>query len=166
MHPEKRQERQGVLSLEALLLIPVLLCILLAIIEFGLLISTQILLKSAAKQAADIAALGGSATDILDKIEDVLGTTRYGIITAPGTGTLQVDASITSTPILPGEPLDYVLFPDDPMNPYVPATTGQTVQICITVDAIQLVPNLLACCGFSIADIKLTQCCSATYLGP
>lgn len=173
MHPEQRQERQGVLSIEALLLIPLLLCILLAIIEFGLLISTQILLKSAAKQAADYAAMGMTRAEILGRVADVLGPTRYAIVSAPGTGTLAVDA-IVPNPMDPLNPIVYPIFPvvDDPMDPNdgpdnpLPLNTGDTFQICITVNAIQLVPNLLAWCGFSLGDTKLTQCCSTTYVGP
>ncbi len=144
-------KRRGSLSLEALLLIPVFLCVLFAVVEFGLMLASQTLIKSAAAQAAQVAALGGSDADILIKVADVLGMPRFAAPSLTVVATINSDPPVTLSPV--------------PSGPYTPPmNVGDTVQICITVTASDWLPDLLACCGFSLGTTQLAGCASAVKM--
>lgn len=121
--------RRGALSLETLLLIPVGLALILAVIEFGLLLSSQHLLDSASAQAVRVAARGGSEEAVAEAVERVLGPKRFKL----------ADVYVTSA----GK--------EEP-----PLTTGDPVEVRVEVLARDYVPNLLAFLGVGLGDKKLT----------
>ena len=71
---ELRSKRRGiVLSSELLLIMPILTLLAVALIELVYLISAEAKIADASREAARVAARGGSATDIQAAVQNVLG---------------------------------------------------------------------------------------------
>lgn len=121
--------RRGGFSLETLLLIPVLLGVVLAVVEFGMYLANQSLVESASAQAVRIAARGGSEKDITRTVERILGKHRFS----------RADVFVTSANA-DGSAVD----------------TGDPIEIRIEILARDVVPDLLVFVGFGLGDRKLT----------
>jgi Flp pilus assembly protein TadG len=118
---EKRR-RRGSLTLELLLVLPILLLVLLAIIEFSIWAVAQQQLLTASREGARVAALGGSRDDVEQAVRVFLGG-KFDNAT--------IDAVLT----------------DDQGQP---VAAGQPVQVVVSLPATDAVPDLLPLAGFSI----------------
>jgi Flp pilus assembly protein TadG len=113
---------------ELLFALPVLLGVLLAVVEFSLVLTAQQQLLAASREGARVASQGGAQTDVVQAAQLVLGS-----------GTLSsasVDAVLTDAM---GQPL----------------ASGQPVSVLVSIPATKAVPDLLAFIGFSIAGDTL-----------
>jgi Flp pilus assembly protein TadG len=122
-------QRRGSLSIETLLLIPLGLALILGVVEFGLLLTTQHLLDSASAQAVRIAARHGSDDDLRRAVHAVLGEHRF----------TKANVFVTSA-----------------NKDGTPLRTGDLVEVRVEVLARDVVPNLLVFIGFGLGDKMLT----------
>ena len=117
--------RPGALAIELLLVMPVHMAIVLAMIQFSLLISARQQVTGAAREAGRVAALGGSNTEIQATVDRFFGSQVAKVQTAI--------ADVNGDPILPGQP----------------------VAVVVRVQASCLVPELLRVIGFSMRNQEL-----------
>ena len=121
----KSARRPGILALELLLVLPILLGILLAMIEFSMILSARQQVTIAAREGVRVAALGGSENDVKNVLSRVLGSRNWQFrVTMTDEG---------GNPLLPGEPMELV----------------------ISVPTGDVVPDLLKFIGFSVKDTRL-----------
>lgn len=118
----------ALLSTELLLLLPILLLIVLALVEFTFFITAQTRLAAAGREGARVAALGGSKTDVNTAVATVLG------------------AKLTS----------HADFKVVVSYPSMSNTTGNPVQVVVSAPANILVPNYLSIIGFDLSKVTLT----------
>jgi hypothetical protein len=105
--PQRARKRPAILAMELLLVLPILLGVLLAMIEFSLLLTARQQVTIAAREAVRLAALGGSPDDVNIMIVRVLGAHPYDVTIDPE----DLDAQ-------PGDPITVVV--SVPTNTYVP----------------------------------------------
>jgi Flp pilus assembly protein TadG len=72
-----RNKRVGSIAFEALLVVPVLLLIIAALVEFALVVSAEQKLAEASGLAARVGSTGRSEDDIKQAVKTVLGTKQY-----------------------------------------------------------------------------------------
>jgi len=113
---------------ELLLALPVLLAVLLGVVEFSLMLVAQQQLVTASREGARVAAQGGAQADVVQAVDQFLGT---GSLSNATVVAVLTDAS--------GQPLP----------------SGQPVSVTVSLPATQAVPDLLAFIGFSIAGNTL-----------
>ncbi len=123
-----RQTRRGVLALEMLLFLPVLLGVLLATVEFSMLLVAEQQVLIASREGARVAAQGGDTTDIQNAVQVFLGNGRLGQAT--------VTAILTDQS---GQPIP----------------SGGAVAVSVSLPATQAVPDLLVLLGYSISGDTL-----------
>jgi Flp pilus assembly protein TadG len=112
-----------VVAVELLLALPFLAGVLLAAVEFSLLLTAQQELLAASREGARVASQGGTQIDVVQAAQQVLpGSLSGATVTA-------VLADST------GQPL----------------ASGQPVSVLVSIPATQAVPDLLAFVGFSVA---------------
>lgn len=151
----RRSKRRGASLLEIIIGLPIVLILLLAVVQFGLLQSNQQTLKMASRAGALVAAnmeIDGTEvvpdSEIVNAIDEVL--IQGGILSSGETiaavGEVQLNYYVydsnTDTKIS-----DAIYF-DAPCNP--PATTYPNyyyVQVTICIPAQRLTPNMMACFG-------------------
>ncbi len=119
------RRRPAMLAIELLFVLPVLLTVVLATVEFSLWLSAQQQVALASREGARVAAQGGSADDVLQTVQLVLGLNW--------SSAAQVQASLNDSD---GNPL--------------PA--GAPVSVLVTIPAGTVVPDLLVLAGFSIGN--------------
>jgi Flp pilus assembly protein TadG len=94
----RARRRRGSITLELLLALPILLAVLLATVEFGMLLLAQQQLQGASRDGARVGALGGTEQDVEDAALAVLGNGAFA------------QAQITADlPDKPGEPVEVVV---------------------------------------------------------
>jgi len=120
-----RTKRRGLLAMELLLALPILLALVLAVVQFALLLSARQQVTVAAREAARVAALGGSPADVRRVVDRFVGP-EVGTVTARMTDT-------AGTPLPPGEP----------------------VEVAVRVPTRRMVPELLGMIGFGLGDREL-----------
>lgn len=121
----RTNRRRGILAMEMLIALPILLSIVLAVVQFALLLSARQQVTVAAREAARVAALGGSPAEIRRVVDRFVG---------PSVGT--VTARMTDTkgmPLPPGEP----------------------VEVSVRIPTRRMVPELLGMIGFGLGDREL-----------
>ena len=128
----RRSRRCGYLLFELLLLLPVLLVLVLAAVEFGMLLQARQQLVAASREGGRVAAVGGTHQDVEELTRRVLGSGRLG------------DAEIQltfedGTPLLPGQTVP----------------TGAAVAVWIRLPARHAVPDLLRFIGYSLKDDEI-----------
>jgi hypothetical protein len=117
---------------ELLFVFPILLGLLLAMIEFSMLLFSRQQLVAASREGARTAALGGDLVDVRDTVRRCLGEGRLG------------DADVSMTDVA-GQPLS--------MAQAVPS--GEPVEVWVRLPANHAVPDLLRIVGFSIRDEEI-----------
>jgi hypothetical protein len=122
----KPRRRRGILAIELLFALPLLMALLLAMVQFSVLISAQQQVTAAAREAARVAALGGSPQDVRTTVDRFLGPCRAA-----------VSATFTTTS---GDP--------------IPA--GDPVEVIVQIPTGRMVPEFLGFIGFSMRNTKLT----------
>jgi Flp pilus assembly protein TadG len=118
----RARSRRGSLTVELLLLVPLLLIVLLGTVEFSLWLSAQQKVALASREGARTAARGGSVADVQQAVHLVLGDAVYQ--------QTQVQATLT----------------DGNGNPQPP---GGPVAVVVALPVGVLVPDLLAFTGVS-----------------
>jgi hypothetical protein len=111
--------------MELLLALPIVLAILLAIVQFALLLSARQQVTVAAREGARVAALGGSPADVRAVVDRFIG---------PSVGT--VTARMTDEA-------------GDPLPP------GEPIEVAVRVPTRRMVPELLGMIGFALGDRDL-----------
>ncbi len=156
----RRTKRRGASLLEFIIGLPIVLILLLAVMQFGLLQTNQQTLKMASRAGALVAAnmqIDGSESvpdpEIVNAIDEVLY--RGGILSSGesivGVGEVQLNYNVydpdTDTAI---SDEIYFISPCDP-----PPTTYPNyhyVQVTICIPAMRLTPNAMACFGIDYTD--------------
>jgi len=77
---DRRAPDRGAAAVEFALVLPVLLVILFGIIDFGRLLNAQITTNQAAREGARVVMLGGSGTEVTNRVNWAVGST--GVATA------------------------------------------------------------------------------------
>jgi Flp pilus assembly protein TadG len=121
------RRRRGSLTVELLLVLPILMTVMLAAFEFSMLAQVRQQLLLASREGARVAALGGTPADVQLATQRALG------------GTLK-NATIQAT------------LTDAAGNP---VASGQPVSVLVSVPGGQAVPDLLAFIGFSVRNETL-----------
>jgi Flp pilus assembly protein TadG len=65
-----RRGQRGVTTVEAAIVLPVFILVLIGLIEFGIVLHTNIILQNASREGARFGALGSSKTDIEQRVRD------------------------------------------------------------------------------------------------
>lgn len=156
----KMPRRNGSSLLEIILGLPILLILLLAVVQFGLLQSNQQALHLASRQAALVAAelplpqSGPVPTEVVDAVNVVLR--EHGVLGSNETiltlGGVRIDHS-ADAPV--GSWLESGVNPVDP-----PPTTyppREFVQVTVSVEATRLAPNTLAFFGIDYSGRYASQ---------
>ena len=148
-------QRCGVIIVELILTFPVLMVLLLAVIEFSLIIINIQQVSQAARMGAKIAAetpgLGGftdppltntTATAIRTEVNRQLFTAGYGQTVSRGV-TLR-----HTVPTSPG----YAATDGVAADPQLPLMPDNAVRVTVSVNLSELTPDLLGTFGYSTAD--------------
>jgi Flp pilus assembly protein TadG len=124
-----RERRNGSVSVETLILLPIFLVLFLGFIELSLIVISEERLAAASGQGARVASQGGTSSDIAVAVTNSLGQ-----------GALQTNVTVT------------ILDPTGPItNPETDAS-GVPLTVLLQVNAIDVVPDLLRLIGFSISS--------------
>ena len=126
MCANSKKRRRGALAMELLFALPIMLAVLLAMVEFSILLSARQQVTSAAREAARVAALGGSPTEIRTIVDRFLGPQ-----------VAQIEATLND---VNGNPLP----------------SGEPIQVVVSVPMFRMVPELLGFIGFSLRGQELT----------
>lgn len=167
-HP-RPHERDGSVTLEFLLVLPVLLIVLLAAIEFGMFFANMQQVALACRVGAEVAAQTGGLpnapatvpTNITDAINQQLASSGISACrvylehNVPGT-----EQELVTT-FVPG---CTCTAPPTPLPPQPPPATNYgrvSVRVTVCVPMTELAPNCLALCGFDLTG----RCakCSTTF---
>lgn len=125
-----RVSRRGMLTLELVLVLPILLIVVLAIVQFaGLLLASQALHAAASVAAREASIPGATAAGVAGSVERSLAGWRFAGFVDP-------------VRIVPTEP-DL-------------AASGDPITVTVSVDSVRAVPNLLGVFGVRLGNPKLT----------
>ncbi len=121
------QTRRGILTFELLLVLPILLIVVLAAVQFSLTLYARQQLVAASREGCRVAALGGNLSEVEGTIRRTLGNGRLA----------DVDIELTDET---GKPLsDGMILP-----------SGDSVAVWLRLPTVHVVPNLLRFIGYSI----------------
>lgn len=126
LQPQGRP-RRGILAFELLLVLPILLIVVLAAVQFSLTLYARQQLVAASREGCRVAALGGNLTEVESTIRRTLGNGRMA------------DADIELT--------------DETGNPLTDGMTipsGNPVAVWLRLPTVHVVPDLLRFIGYSI----------------
>ena len=119
--------RRGILAFELLLVLPILLIVVLAAVQFSLTLYARQQLVAASREGCRVAALGGNLSEVESTIRRTLGNGRLA------------DADIELTDET-GKPLsDGMILP-----------SGESVAVWLRLPTVHVVPDLLRFIGYSI----------------
>jgi Flp pilus assembly protein TadG len=113
------------MALELLLVLPLLLTLLFAMIQFSLLLSSRQVMLAASQEGARVAAQGGDAAEVETATRRVLGN-----------GALSQARVVVQVTDSSGNPLP----------------SGDPVTVCVQLNADQAAPNLLRFIGLNIQE--------------
>lgn len=122
--PKKQSDRNGTLTIELLFVLPVAVILILAMVEFSMILVARQQVAAASREGGRVAAIGGNQMEIEAAVETFLDGNLSGAM---------VQSQIT-----------------DAFGTPIPS--GGTVTVVVSVPTAQAVPNLLAPFGFSIAN--------------
>lgn len=123
--------RRGAMAAELLFVLPIVLAVFLATVEFSMILTARQMITAASREGARVVALGGTAAEAEDAARKFLGT---GSLAA-------ADVVVTDT--------------DQNGDPAQP---GDPVSVRVSIPTAQVVPDLLAFIGFSISgDVLIAQ---------
>jgi hypothetical protein len=115
-------------TVEMLLLVPVLLAVIIAATELSLMTAAQQKLEAASAVGARVAAQGGDFNAVREAVADSLGRGKIA------------RANVTAR-----------LLGDDDL----PLPSGAPIEVMVSVQADEVVPDMLAVFGFSIKEVRL-----------
>src|SRR5262245_4353136 len=119
--------RRGLLAIEMLIALPIVLSLLLAMVQFSLLMSARQQVTNAAREGARVLALGGGGDEVRTTVDRYLGE-----------NVAQINATLSD---VNGEPI----------------ASGQPVEVTVTIPTRSLVPEMLGIIGFGLGDSKLVS---------
>jgi hypothetical protein len=126
------RDRRGALVIELLFVLPVLLLLILAMVQFSLTLFARQQLVAASREGCRVAALGGDLGEVERSVHRVLGTGRLG------------DAEIEVT---------------DESGTRIPSgqaiPSGEPVAVWLRLPTVHAVPDLLRFVGYSNRDDEL-----------
>ena len=133
--PRGESARHGVLTIELLLALPILLLVMLAIIEFGiLLVSSQAVNAAAAVGAREATLPSATPESVTAAVQKALQGWKF----LPALEPVKIEVN--------GEPSDQLPLDD--------AITGDSVAVTVCVDSAEAAPNLLKYIGLTLAGQK------------
>ncbi len=166
----RRKSRRAIITLEAIIWIPILAILLAAVIEMGLLLTGSMHVAAASRLGAKLAAettpltpanTAAVAMTIRGPIDDYFQNAGYGTTASAGVrlqhnigaGGSAADGTCPAqtSPALPLPPS--MAFPDRPYS----------VRVVVCVDATTVTPNLLTTFGFDISSVTLELATTYPY---
>lgn len=124
--------RRGSLTMELLLVFPIVVALLLGMVEFSMILLSRQQLLAASREGARVAALGGDRQEVRNAVRRYLGTGRLAA----------TEVKLTNAA---GEPIA--------SGQAVP--TGEAVEVWLKLPTNHAVPDLLKFVGFSIKKDEL-----------
>jgi len=125
MPNRKPRRRRGILALELLFVLPIVLTLLLAMVQFSLLMSARQQVTNASREGARVLALGGGADEV-----------RWAVDRFLGENVAKINATLADEN---GDPI----------------ASGQPVEVVVSIPTRALVPEMLGIIGFGLGDAKL-----------
>lgn len=126
------RSRRGILTFELLLILPILLIVVLAAVQFSLTLQARQQLVAASREGCRVAALGGDLGEVERTVRKTLGSGRLA------------DADIELT---------------DEAGAAIPAgmsvPSGESVSVWLRLPTVHVVPDLLRFMGYSIKNDEL-----------
>lgn len=129
IRPTKKSRRSGIGAFEVMLILPILLLMLLAAVQFSATLTAEDKIAEASRQAARVAAAHGDETAIHSAVRNALGTSAYN------------QATIT------------VKYVHSDQNG---SAGGVSVQVIVSVPTKEMAPNYLKIIGLNNDDESLT----------
>jgi hypothetical protein len=123
-----RRLRRGSLTMELLLVLPIVLALLLGTVQFSLLSVARQQVMGASREGARVAARGGSAADVEATVRLYLGGGRFS--------NAEVSTNLNAASGLP-------------------LPSGAPVEVVVRIGATEAVPDLLPFLGFSLSGEHL-----------
>jgi hypothetical protein len=157
-------ERRAVVTLELILAIPVLLIVLLAVVEVGLILAASKHVEFASRLGAKLAAEATTADlgmlnttgPLKDEIDEYLTTAGY---TASCTVILEHNVAGAALPLQTNpDPAACTCNPDGALPGVVvgpPATVIESVRVTVCLPMDGNIPNCLATFGFDLSDCSI-----------
>lgn len=155
------------MTLEAIIWLPVLLIILAAVIEMGLILTGSMHVAAASRLGAKLAAeepllaVGGNvvpvATSIRASIDTYLESAGYGANASEG---------VRLQTTLNGGESDVSGTCPEQNTPALPATPPDSVRVVVCVDVTKVTPNLLLTFGFDVSSLNLELSTTFPYEDP
>jgi TadE-like protein len=127
-----RKRRSGSLTVEMIVVFPILLALLVGMIEFSMILFSRQQLTAASREGARVAALGGELSDVERTVVRYLGDGRLG------------DAQVIMT-----DAAGHHLATADAVP------SGEPVEVWVRLPANHSVPDLLAFLGYSIRNDEI-----------
>ncbi len=121
----RRSGRRGMISVEFLLISPLLVGLLLAVVQLSLLLSSQQMLSAASREGARVAAVGGTEEEV-----------KHAVLRFLGKGKLSQTKIETTLTDASGQPIP----------------SGEAVSVTLHLPAHQAAPNFLGIIGFSFKE--------------
>ena len=128
----RKRPRRGILAFELLLVLPILLLVVLAAVQFSLTLHARQQLVAASREGCRVAALGGDLSEIAKTIRRTLGNGRLA------------DAEIELTDET-----------GKPISEGVTVPSGDSVAVWLRLPTVHVVPDLLRFMGYSIQRDEL-----------
>lgn len=121
-----KKRRKGQSIVEFAILVPILLLVLIAIIEFGLMFNSYLILQTSARDAARQLSIGVSDTEVTSQIK----AQAYGIDLAQ----LSISISPTEATRIAGDDVTVeLIYTHTIITPFLAAITGPTVPLDVKV---------------------------------
>lgn len=158
----RRSRRNAAATLEVILTLPLLMIVMLAIVEFGLLLANLQYVEMASRSGALVASrlpaatLNGGAfpTDITTAVNEELAKLGSGIQARQ----VYLQHNVGGSPVSPRaggqstSPIPYKTITDPPVPP-----SGSYVRVTVFVDFRSVAPNLLATFGLNYQNATVQQ---------
>ncbi|HEY7326753.1 MAG TPA: TadE family protein [Gemmataceae bacterium] len=155
----KRTPRSGSIAVELLLLTPVLFGLILAVVEFGMMIAANEQLAGASREGCRVAALGGGPDEIVRAVQNHLGQGNLiraqisVILTQQQDGTPIVTALTNNN----GQPISEPFQNSGQASnePAQPIPSGEPLLVRVETPVGNAVPDLLGILGASVPNNNL-----------
>ncbi|MCA9067647.1 MAG: pilus assembly protein [Planctomycetaceae bacterium] len=175
--PSRNRKRHGVVALEFLLLFPLLMILLLAVIEFGLILAAAKHVEFASRLGAKLAAESnsldtlnnpGTTDNLKQQIDQYLNTAGYtdSCVVLLEHNVSGVGGTSQSNPLVAPSNCPCSPVGSLPSSAGSPSTTVESVRVTVCLPMTGNVPNCLDTFGFSITDRVIRQSVVWNYEQP
>ncbi len=165
-HASRNTSRRASVTVEFLIAFPILIIATLAIFQYGMIALIQHDVNAAAIEGArEAAKLGCSTDNVAETVDDILSVYNIELDeTAKPAAANQGDAHLDINDGSVGAALTET-FGNASITcvPYGPGPTQTQVQVTVCLEIADVLPDLLATMGFSIANRTLTASSLATF---